>query len=364
MGFIANFITIINGLKFLSPILLPVLKKFPSLAKPHLKKFISYLGSENSWKRDSAIKILENIGEMAIPLLIEKIYKRKNSKITEGAIEVLDRIGIPAIQIVLREMIKLDSYPGKARQLHLMYTFWEEMTPNYEKINFLLRQSASNNFRIKKCAIIAIREAKLSETIGRLGEILLDVSNELVEIRKEAAGALGEIKHPGSKPNLIRSLSKDPDWEVRAAAAEALGNIGGSDLIDPLKNSTMDCDWRVIENAAEALGKIKASNNEIIKRLIELISHHQPQVRKAAICAIGEIGSTNTIQTLLSSFLGEETFEVIHCIGDALVEIDTGEALQQVDEIISMRSSDISDFKSDILSDTRYRIKKKITLRR
>ncbi|MHA1796684.1 MAG: HEAT repeat domain-containing protein [Promethearchaeota archaeon] len=364
ISIIANLITIINALRHFPPVFLFLFSQFPFLAKPFLERFINYLGSESLWYRNSAAKIIKNIGELAIPFLIEKIYVRKNSKVTEGAIEVLDKIGIPAIEKILIERINLDSAPSKLRQLELLDTFWNKMTHDHDKIEFLIRNLSSDNCQIKKSTIIAIRETKLSAAVSELENILLKFDKELSEIRKETAVALGEIRNPASKQALIFSLNYDPDWQVKSAAAEALGNIGGNECIGPLKASTLCDDWRVISAAVEALGKIKASDNDIVDRLVDLLLHSQPQVRKTAVWAMGVIGNTNTIQTLLNRLLEEEAFEVVQSIGEALVEIDTGEALRQIDKIIASESDQISNFKIDILSDSRYRINRKIKLRR
>jgi hypothetical protein len=63
-------------------------------------------------------------------------------------------------------------------------------------------------------------------------------------------------KHAG--PDLVKDLEAD-DWDVRAAAARAIGYVGFEDAIDaliPLLHH--DEDWRLVYSAAESLGRLRA----------------------------------------------------------------------------------------------------------
>lgn len=63
-------------------------------------------------------------------------------------------------------------------------------------------------------------------------------------------------KHAG--PDLVKDLEAE-DWDVRAAAARAIGYIGFEDAIDvllPLLGHNED--WRLVYSAAESLGRLRA----------------------------------------------------------------------------------------------------------
>lgn len=55
-------------------------------------------------------------------------------------------------------------------------------------------------------------------------------------IRRYAAGALGEVGDKSAIETLIQAL-KDEKWDVRWKAAEALGLIGDSRAVEPLIES-------------------------------------------------------------------------------------------------------------------------------
>jgi HEAT repeat protein len=62
-------------------------------------------------------------------------------------------------------------------------------------------------------------------------------------VRKEAAKALGKVRHEKTAPALVEAL-KDKRWKVRLAAATSLGNVGGAEAVNALV--------MVLDNALEA----------------------------------------------------------------------------------------------------------------
>ena len=82
---------------------------------------------------------------------------------------------------------------------------------------------------------------------------------------------------------------KSKNWQVRQAAAEALGRIGSKEAVPHLIEALKDEDWNVRFKAAEALGEI--GSKEAAPHLIEALKDENLNVRKAAAEALGEIGS-------------------------------------------------------------------------
>ena len=86
--------------------------------------------------------------------------------------------------------------------------------------------------------------------LGALGDsasavALIDVLTNDKEawVRKEAAKALGKVRHEKTAPALVEAL-KDKRWKVRLAAAASLGTVGNSGSVDSLVT--------VLDNALEA----------------------------------------------------------------------------------------------------------------
>lgn len=79
------------------------------------------------------------------------------------------------------------------------------------------------------------------------------LSDEKPFVRKEAAYALGKVGDPLTAFELIRSMQRDKDREVRAAAAYALGTTGSIDAVGPL---------------SALLEKRPTANDEFIRRSV------------------------------------------------------------------------------------------------
>ena len=61
--------------------------------------------------------------------------------------------------------------------------------------------------------------------------------------------------HPAAEPPVLRAL-EDPDWQVRAAACEAVGRIGLRDAVPLLVEQLANPEWWVRFRAGEALAAL------------------------------------------------------------------------------------------------------------
>ena len=114
--------------------------------------------------------------------------------------------------------------------------------------------------------------------------------------RKLAVDVLAGARQPRSTPVLIDALG-DPDPNVRYAAAEALGVIGGADAVEALQ-SMLGRDDRFLRLVAlEGLNRLCAVVPEVILRgfLEDKILRH------AAIAALGRTGDPDAIGALLGA---------------------------------------------------------------
>jgi HEAT repeat protein len=112
-------------------------------------------------------------------------------------------------------------------------------------------------------------------------------------VRWQAAmilGSLGPSAGQTSVPVLTEALS-DRDPQVRAAAAEALGNIGqvAAPALPKLYILLRDIDADVRRKAVEALPNI-SSDTSMIGLLIGALSDPTPEVRRSAVTALGALG--------------------------------------------------------------------------
>ena len=161
------------------------------MRKGKIQKHINDLGHLDTWKRISAAHALAEVGQVAVPALIDAL-KGENEDVRIRATYVLEDIGpdakaaVPALTI---EALK------------------------------------DENEYIREAAAGALGEIDAEAAVLAFIEALKDKHGE---VRCNAAWALGEIgpDAKGAVPALTEALKdKDKYWAVRDIAAEALKRI-------------------------------------------------------------------------------------------------------------------------------------------
>jgi 3-methyladenine DNA glycosylase AlkC len=129
----------------------------------------------------------------------------------------------------------------------------------------------------------------LSDTVQRL-------KSRDPAIRMEAARALGEAKDPAAISALVTTLKKDRDGYVRAAAEDALVNIG-SPALNSLQPLLKDKSWRVRRRAVRTIGRIK--DFAAVDSLIQATKTDDDcYVKKFAAKSLGEIKDDRAVEFL------------------------------------------------------------------
>lgn len=104
------------------------------------------------------------------------------------------------------------------------------------------------------------------------------------EVRHWVAYLLGRLADPASAP-VVETLSRDPDEDVRATAAEALGSFADANALSRLLS---DDSWVVRCHAAKAVGKARLA--ALAPRLAELLEDRSWWVRQNSALALAELG--------------------------------------------------------------------------
>lgn len=115
------------------------------------------------------------------------------------------------------------------------------------------------------------------------------------EVRKAAAKALGELRDPRAIEPLINALN-DPFGGVRETVAYALGNIDDSSAVYTIINALKSDDKYFREGAAKALGNRNAE--EAVSSLIYALNDTYCEVQISAAESLGKIESFEAIEPL------------------------------------------------------------------
>jgi len=122
--------------------------------------------------------------------------------------------------------------------------------------------------------------------------------------RCRAAGELGGIGDNHARETLVLAL-RDPEKDVRAAAAAALASIGPP-AVGSLTAALADEDWVVRYRAAEALGKIRDARS--VTALIRALADGRDHVRYMAAKGLGNLGERRAIGPLTGVLADENPF--------------------------------------------------------
>jgi HEAT repeat protein len=91
-------------------------------------------------------------------------------------------------------------------------------------------------------------------------------SQREIDLKKDTIRALGEIRAPDATPELVRILKKKSllnrhlNDELRAAAADALGDLADESTQKVLEKATNDRNTAVARAAAQALKQLDKAN--------------------------------------------------------------------------------------------------------
>ena len=124
-------------------------------------------------------------------------------------------------------------------------------------------------------------------------------------------------------------LTKDPHYEVRYVAAEALGDFRKTRaVVSALVDALFDKDEVVRLNAALSLGKLRA-REAFVHLVAVLTSDDDPLVRSYAAMAIGDIGDKSMIRVLRLVDKGERNATTRMGIQKALYDLGERSRLRE-----------------------------------
>src|SRR5207247_6861553 len=202
----------------------------------------------------------------------------------------------PSLRLSLK-----DRYPGV--QLASANSLWkirEDVTESIPILAQLLGETTNfYDFRWRAAQILGDMGPKAQPAVQALTQALNDPENF---VRFNVARALGSIGSGANSaiPALIgvlnennlarptRSVDFGGDWQVCAAAAEALGSIGAApaDVVPGLTQALESSHAETIMTACRSLASFGAKAESAVPALLGLTQHDDSNVRAAALRAL------------------------------------------------------------------------------
>jgi len=254
------------------------------------------LKAEEWWVRQVVPETLGEIGVPAVPTLMEAL-KNWDGDVRRAAAEALGKIGDLQAVPALIEALKDDKEWVRWKVAEALGKIGDP-----QAIPALMEVLKDEDWRVRQAAADALGKIGDRQAVPALLETLKDWYGDV----SRAAEALGEIGVP-AVPALMEAL-KNWDWQVRWAAAWALGKIGDLQAVPALMEALKDEDKDVRQTAAEALGKIGVP---AVPALMEALKDEDWRVRQAAARALGEIGDPQALPALIQALKDEYVREAV-----------------------------------------------------
>lgn len=157
--------------------------------------------------------------------------------------------------------------------------------------------------QVRQYAAYLLGQAKNPRAIQPLIEALADFDKS---VRRQAMLALSTIGKAAIEP--LAEAMKEPKWETRYRAAEALGKIADEKAVQPLIQGLRDNRDHVRYMAAKGLYYLR--NSDAVEPLIILLKDENSYVRLMAVHALGVLGGEN-VKAALKEALGSEQDEKV-----------------------------------------------------
>jgi HEAT repeat protein len=164
---------------------------------------------------------------------------------------------------------------------------------------------------VRSYAAYLLGKAQNPRAIQPLIEALADFDKS---VREQATLALSSIGKAAIEP--LAEAMKEPKWETRYRAAEALGKIADEKAVKPLIKGLKDNRDHVRYMAAKGLREL--GDSDAIEPMIILLKDENRYVRMMAVRALGAIGGNKVKEALNAALAVEEDEKVKETIVEAL----------------------------------------------
>ncbi|MFZ0004306.1 MAG: HEAT repeat domain-containing protein [Methanoregula sp.] len=151
---------------------------------------------------------------------------------------------------------------------------------------------------VREYAAYLLGKTKSSHGIRPLVEALADIDKS---VREQAMLALVATGKAAIEP--LTDAMKDPKWETRYRAAEALGKLADEKALKPLIQGLRDSRDHVRYMAAKGLTGL--GDTSAVDPLIILLKDENPVVRKMSAKALSAIGGEKVEKALRDAVNGE-----------------------------------------------------------
>ncbi len=257
-------------------------------------KYIEMLRSARKWRdRAFAAELLGRVGgARAVPALLETVTatRTEDSDVREVALRALARIADPrAVEPLIRALETADVWLAPRIADILTRHGEAAVEPLIAVLNDRDHRPA------RAWAANVLGEVRATRAFPALVRLLGDPEDE---VRAKAAGALGRLGDRRAVGYLLEHLLTDPAPFVRVRIASSLGQIGGPEVTERLVRALGDPAWWVRMRSVEALEQIGAVSQG---PLLVALDDADPEIRLRAAVALERLGVPDNLVRMIET---------------------------------------------------------------
>lgn len=284
-------------------------------------KYIDKLRSAKKWRdRAFAAELLGRVGSAkAVPVLLETVQaaRSEDTDVREIALRALARIADPrAVGPLVAALSNADGWLT-ARIADILARHGEAAVGP-----LIALLDASSQHPSRAWAANVLGELRAQRAFPVLVRALGDPNDE---VRAKAATALGRLGDRRAINHLLDHLLTDPAPFVRVRIACTLGQFGGPEVIEHLVRALRDPAWWVRMRSVEALEQIGPSAEG---PLIVALDDPDPVIRSRAAGTLERLGVPARLVRMIE--VGENVSEA----SDTLVRLSTEGARELMAELV------------------------------
>jgi HEAT repeat protein len=230
-------------------------------------------------RRQDATKLLGNLREVALPLLVSIIKNEEDFRVRQMAAALLAEHGVLAAKLVKRELALQATPAQRIRMLEVIDTITNDLKT---ELTYTL---ADDNDQVHQAAL------QLAERLGQdlVGKLLLEqTENEKEHVAVAAIKLLGKLRPPTADEKLVSIMQAATNEEVVVACCQSLGLIANAASIEPLakllaSKGFLRRQWRSADvRATAALALAQINHPRVAEVLASYANDKDPQVRQIA----------------------------------------------------------------------------------
>jgi HEAT repeat protein len=254
-----------------------------------------------------AASALARIGDRRAYEPLLQLLPHDRAAVRQAVIGALNSLGHPRMPKDIQKLLTDSNPHTRESALRIASYFgYSECVP------LLIDRLNDGNENVRRAAVESLSNFEDERVMPLLQNALRDPS---AKIRTAAAQSFGHLENPAYVSDVIRALS-DPDAWVRYYAARALGQIRSPESLDPLAVTLREDEAPQVRiAAAEALGSI--GGRRAVSILAAVVSAEDRDLGRAALLALGVIGHPDALGPIASALRSNDSsrrLDAVHAL--------------------------------------------------